>query len=142
MTTQNVTVFSGNVRILDAIKCSSCLPIVFEPQVLYNQVYLDGGIFVDALSSITPENTLVLHISAPAERIFPGELESMTIPIFLHRVYRNMRTKPSGKNVIWLQNTTIGILQELKPEDKALLYEQGYSQTLAFLTKRTSQELK
>lgn len=142
MTTQNITVFSGNVRILDAIKCSSCLPIVFEPQVLYNQVYLDGGIFLDSMGNIVPENTLILHISAPAENIFPGELSTITIPTFLHRVYRNMRTKPVSKNLVWLQNNTIGILQDLKPEDKELLYQQGYSQTLAFLSKRSPQELK
>ena len=142
MTTQNITIFSGNIRILDAIKCSSCLPIIFEPQVLYNQVYLDGGVFVDSLASIVQEDTLVLHISAPAENIFPGEIPNMTIPTFLHRVYRNMRTKPACKNLIWLQNNTIGLLQDLTIEDKELLYQQGYSQTLAFLTKRTSQELK
>lgn len=142
MTTQNVTMFSGNVRILDAIKCSSCLPVVFEPQILYNQVYLDGGIFVDSLAGIVPENSLILHISAPAENIYPNEIANITIPTFLHRVYRNMRVKSFNKNLVWLQNNTIGILQELKPEDKQLLYDQGYSQTIAFLTKRSAEELK
>jgi len=142
MTTQNVTIFSGKVRILDAIKCSSCLPIVFEPQILYNQVYLDGGIFVNSLASIAPEHAIILHISPPAENIFPNEIGEMTIPVFLHRVYRNMQSKPTHKNLVWLQNNTIGILQDLKPEDKELLYNEGYSQTLAFLTKRFAQELK
>lgn len=142
MTTQNVTVFSGKVRIIDAIKCSSCLPLVYEPQVLYNQVYLDGGIFIDSLASVVPTTTLVLHISAPAENIFPSELSDMTIPTFIHRVYRNMRTKSTITNMVWLQNNTIGILQDLKPEDKELLYRQGYSQTLGFLTKRLPEELK
>jgi predicted acylesterase/phospholipase RssA len=138
MTTQNVTIFSGKVRILDAIKCSSCLPIVFEPQILYNQVYLDGGIFLNSLASIAPENAIILYISPPAENVFPSEIEEMTIPVFLHRVYRNMQINPTHKNLVWLQNNTIGILQDLKPEDKELLYTEGYSQALAFLTKRLS----
>ncbi len=142
MTTQNINVFSGSVRILDAIRCSSCLPIVFEPQVLYNQVYMDGGIFIDSLDNVVPDTTLVLHISAPAENIFPAELEAMPIPSFVHRIYRNMRNKPTGKNLIWLQNSTVSILQDLTPEDKELLVEQGYSQTLAFLTKRGAKELQ
>lgn len=142
MTTQNVTVFSGNVRILDAIKCSSCLPLVFEPQVLYNQIYLDGGVFVDSLVNVVSESTLVLHISAPAENVFPQELADMSIPTFIHRVYRNMRAKPVSRNLIWLNNSTIGLLQELTEADKQLLYDQGYSQTLAFLTKRAAQELQ
>lgn len=142
MTTQNVTIFSGGVRILDAIKCSSCLPIVYEPQILYNQVYLDGGILVDSLVSVAPENTLVLHISAPAESIFPAELSSMPIPTFIHRIYRNMRAKVTSRNMVWLQNNTIGILHDITLQDKELLYTQGYSQTLAFLTKRRTEELK
>jgi predicted acylesterase/phospholipase RssA len=142
MTRQTATIFQGNVRVLDAIKCSSCLPFVFMPQVLYNQVYLDGGIMVDSLSELTPPDTLVLHISAPAEGIYPHELTTLSLPSFVHRIYRNTRPRPMGKNVLWLQNTTIGILQQLSPEDKVLLYDQGYSQAFAFLSKRFPQKLK
>jgi hypothetical protein len=142
MTRQTPTIFQGNVRVLDAIKCSSCLPLVFTPQVLYNQVYLDGGILVDSLSEITPPDTLVLHISAPAEEIYPQELNAMTLPTFVHRVYRSTRSKPVGSNVLWLQNATIGILQQLSPADKVLLYEQGFSQAYVFFTKRFPQKLQ
>ncbi len=142
MTTQNITVFSGSVRILDAIKCSSCLPLIFEPQVLYNQIYLDGGVFVDSLVNVVADSTLVLHISAPAENVFPQELGDMPIPTFIHRVYRNMRSKPVSRNLIWLQNTSIGLLQQLSDQDKQQLYDEGYSQTLAFFAKRSAKELQ
>ncbi len=142
MTRQTPTVFQGNVRVLDAIKCSSCLPFVFVPQVLYNQVYLDGGILVDSLSELTPPDTLVLHISAPAEGIYPQDISTINLPTYIHRVYRSMRPKPVGSNVLWLQNTTISILQQLTPADKTLLYDQGYSQASAFLTKRFPQKLE
>jgi len=142
MTRQTPTVFQGNIRVLDAIKCSSCLPLVFTPQVLYNQVYLDGGILMDSLSELVPPDTLVLHISSPSEAIFPHELSTLTLPSFVHRVYRSIRPKPFGSNVLWLQNTSIGILQPLTPADKNLLYDQGYSQTLAFFAKRFPQKLE
>lgn len=142
MTTYTTTVFSGTVPILDAIKCSSCLPMVFAPQILYNQVYLDGGILIDSLESIAPTDCLTLHISAPRETIFPNELSDMTLTSYLHRVYRGMRTKPPTRNMLWLHNSTIGLLQELTPADKALLVEQGTSQTLAFLAKRFPQEFE
>ena len=41
-----------------------------------------------------------------------------------------------GKNTIWFENNSIGILQELTPEMKEMLYTEGRSQTLAFLAKR------
>ncbi len=140
MTTRRTTIFSGNVPVLDAIKCSSCLPMVYEPQVLYNQVYLDGGIFVDSLVNVVPKDTLVLHISAPAETIFPQDIEELSISSFVHRVYRNMRAAPSGRNLVWLQNNTVSILQELTPEDKIQLFEEGCSQTLAFFAKLRAKE--
>lgn len=142
MTRQTPTIFQGNVRVLDAIKCSSCLPFVFAPQVLYNQVYLDGGILVDSLSDLAPPDALVLHISAPAEGMYPNDLQTLSLPTFMYRVYRSTRPKPMGSNVLWLQNTTIGILQELSPADKMLLFDQGYSQASLFLSKRFPQKLQ
>lgn len=142
MTSHTTTVFSGTVPILEAIKCSSCLPVVFTPQILYNQVYLDGGILMDSLASVAPPECLTLHISAPSETIFPGELQDMTLATYLHRVYRGMRTKAPSRNMLWLNNSTISILQELSPAEKASLVDEGYSQTLAFLAKRFPKELE
>jgi len=48
------TIFSKDVPILDALKCSCCIPGIFKPQVLYNQIYIDGGVFVPCVSSIAP----------------------------------------------------------------------------------------
>jgi predicted acylesterase/phospholipase RssA len=140
MTTQNTTIFSENVPILDAIKCSSCLPLVFTPQILYNQVYLDGGVFVRCLSSVVPEDTLTISITFPPQKVFPSDIENLTIPGFIGRIYSGSQKAHVSKNTLHLHNDTINILQELTAEDKQLLYDQGYSQTLAFLTKRASQE--
>lgn len=141
MTSHTTTIFSGTVPVLDAIKCSSCLPIVFTPQVLYNQVYLDGGVLLDSMTTVTPQDCLTLHISSPSETIFPSELADMTLATYLHRVYRGMRNKPPTRNTLWLYNNTVSILQELTPAEKTLLVDEGYSQTLAFLSKRLPKEL-
>lgn len=137
MTTQNTTIFSENVRILDAIKCSSCLPLVFTPQVLYNQVYLDGGVFVRCLSSVVPSETLTISISFPPKGIFPQDIDSLTVPAFVGRVYSSTNKMAPSRNTLHLQNDSISVLQDLTPDDKDLLYSEGYSQTLAFLAKRT-----
>lgn len=140
MTTHNPTVFTKQVRILDALRCSSCLPILFQPQVLYNHVYLDGGLFVDCLSSLAPRDCLVLHISDPGEKLYASELETLPLSTYLHRIYRSMRGRPSAPNVLWLQNSSVGLLQEMTPEQKDALCAQGTSQTLAFMSKRLAKE--
>jgi hypothetical protein len=142
LTTHNPTVFTKQVRILDAIKCSSCLPLFFQPQVLYNHVYLDGGLFVDCLSSLVPSDCLVLHISDPGEKLYASELETIPLMTYLHRIYRSMRKAPTEPNVLWLQNSTIGILQDVSEAEKAALDRSGESQTLAFLSKRAPQEVQ
>lgn len=142
LTTHNPTVFTKHVRILDALRCSSCIPFVFQPQVLYNNVYVDGGVLVDCLSSITPSTTLVLHLSEPGSKVFVQDIESMTLTTYLHRIYRATRTHPHGSNILWLQNATIGILHDMTPEEKEMLLRDGDSQTLAFFAKRFPNELK
>ena len=140
MTTQTTTIFSGQVPILEAIKCSSCLPLVFPPQILYNQVYLDGGVLMDSLGSVVPPECLVLHISSPSERLFPKDIADIPLTTYLHRVYRGMRNRPVTRNTLWLHNDSIGILQEITQAEKDLLVEEGLSQTRAFLAKRLPKE--
>jgi hypothetical protein len=141
MTTKNPTIFQDNVPILEAIKCSSCLPFIFEPQVLYNHVYIDGGLMVESLDTIVPKTCLVVHISELGVPIYANQLKDMSISAFMYRIYRCTRGKPKGENVLWLRDETIHILQQLSEKDKRHLYDQGYLQTTAFFTQRFAKEL-
>lgn len=141
MTTQHPTVFKGNVRILDAIKCSSCLPFIFEPQVLYDHVYLDGGLMIDSLEMVVPKTCLVIHISELGNPITPSHIQDLSVPSFMYQIYRGMRRKPKRENILWLRDETISILQQLTDQDKQHLYDQGYLQATAFLTKTFPKEL-
>jgi NTE family protein len=142
LTTQTPVVFAKRVPILDALLCSSCLPFVFTPQILYNNVYVDGGVMIDCLDTIVPEECLVLHISEMAASVYPSHLAEMDLSSFLYAVYRSSRHRPTGRNVMWLRNASVSILQELSPEEKDALLAEGYSQALAFLSKRFPQELE
>jgi hypothetical protein len=142
LTTHNPTVFTKQVRILDAIRCSSCIPLLFQPEVLYNNVYVDGGLFVDCLDALVGPDTLVLHISDPGEKLYASELETISLTTYLYRVYRSTRGRPASPNVLWLRNSTVGLLQDLTlPEREALLAD-GDLQTRTFLTKRLAKEGK
>ena len=142
MTTKMTTIFTKQVRILDAIRCSSCLPFVFQPQVLYNNVYLDGGVMVDCLDSLVPDDCLVLHISELPTHLYASRLETMDFTSYLYAIYRCARTRPVKPNVLWLRNSSVSILQELTSEQKEALVEDGYSSAVAFLTKRVAKERK
>jgi hypothetical protein len=109
---------------------------------LYSNVYLDGGVFVDCLDSIVDADCLVLHISEPSRNLYAKEMESLALTDFVYRVYRATRGRPSGANVLWLQNTTVGLLQDLTDAEKDDLIQQGVTQTTAFLTKRLAKERK
>lgn len=75
------TIFSKNVSLLEAIKCSCCVPGVFKPQVLYNQVYVDGDFFSPNISGIVPtsDDTLILTLPRPrAIRITAETIDSIS----------------------------------------------------------------
>lgn len=142
LTTQTTTIFAKQVRILDALRCSACIPLVFQPQVLYNNVYVDGGVSIDCLDSVVPEDCLVLHISEVARPVYSSQLPDMDLSTFFYSVYRTSRGRPTSPNVLWLRNATIGVLQELTPGDRELLIADGMSSTQAFLGKRLLKERK
>jgi len=143
LTTLRSNLLTCGIPVLDAIKCSACLPFVFVPQVLYNQVYVDGGVFMDSLAKVVPDTCLVLHISSTADAIYPSELDTMSFSKFIHTIYRGARCGNAlGHNVLWLQNNTISILQAIGDKEKEQLYNEGFSQTRDFLTKRFPEELK
>jgi hypothetical protein len=75
------TIFSKNVPLLEAIKCSCCVPGVFKPQVLYNQVYVDGDFFSPNICGIVPtsDDTLILTLPRPrAIRITAETIDSIS----------------------------------------------------------------
>jgi hypothetical protein len=142
MTTRKVNLLTGDIPVLDAIKCSCCLPFVFEPQILHNQVYMDGGLIADSLDTYVPPDCLVFHISASGDSLFPSELASMPMAVFAHSIYRTLRATPRSPNVVWLQNDTVNMLQEITSDDKKRMFDQGYSQTTRFWSKRFAEKLE
>ena len=71
------TVFSKNVPLLDAIKCSCCIPAMFKPQELYGQLYVDGDLFVPSLSSIVKDGLVFSLVKKTSACITPKTIETM-----------------------------------------------------------------
>jgi hypothetical protein len=71
------SILTKNVPLLEAIKCSCCLPGVFKPQVLYNQVYIDGDFFAPNLAGVVPINETTLILTLPRPRMLNITAETL-----------------------------------------------------------------
>jgi hypothetical protein len=142
LTSGRATLLTGDVPVLDAIKCSCCLPFLFEPQVLYNHLYVDGSIKAHYIHKLVPRDCLVFHIDQSHKPLFVQDMSKTSFLGYVSHLYNISRTDSITPNTIWLRNETIQILQEVKQEEKQLLFDQGYSQTLAFFTNTSSEKLQ
>ena len=72
-------IFSGDISLIDALKCSCCIPGMFRPYELYGQIYVDGVLFTPCIANIMPENALALSLTKQRKRhITPSLIESMS----------------------------------------------------------------
>ena len=80
------TLFSKQVCILDALKCSCCIPGLFCPIELYGQLYVDGNIFVPCVASVMPPG-LVLSLHTPHRFLTPSNVASLSPLSYMDVLY-------------------------------------------------------
>jgi hypothetical protein len=136
MTTGRPTLLTGNVPILDALCCSSAIPLVYQPQVLFGDVYLDAGVHLRCIRSVVPIEALVIHISGKCTSITP---ESSVADILV-ACYSGKVSQYIGENMVRIRGVNFALLGELSQSDREYLVKEGYKQTLVFLTKRLAKE--
>jgi hypothetical protein len=136
MTTGRPTILTGKVPVLAALLCSSCVPGLFEPQELYGDIYLDGGVHLRCVAAVVPKETLVIHISGTCGRI----TSKSSLHELLSACYGGRVTQYFGPNICRIKGVKFGLFGELTAEDRAYLAAEGYSQTLAFLTQPSAEE--
>ena len=141
LTTRKAVFFTGNIPILDAIRASSCLPFVFHPQVLYNNVYIDGGFYAHNMHKVVPPECLVFHISRADLNITPERLKTMTVSDYSATLYEAFRMESVTDNVLWFKNDTISLMQELSDTQKKQLFDDGVAQGSRFFSKRFPEKL-
>jgi hypothetical protein len=131
LTTGKRNLLTGNIPIYDALCCSCCIPLVFEPMVLYNQIQVDGGVFTRCIQSVVPSGTLVIHISGTGGKVNPDS----SLGQILFCCYGGHRSQYQGDHIIRLQNNTVNILSNITAQQKQQMVHDGYTQTKEFLTK-------
>lgn len=140
LTTCRSVWLTGRVPVLKAILCSCCIPLVFQPQVLYNNVYIDGGILEPFIHKVVPPDCLVFQIERLAQSVFPSQLDAMPLQDMLYQILALTRAKTLPTNVVAFANNTVRVLQELSVEDKASLFHCGLAGVRRFFAKDLPQE--
>jgi hypothetical protein len=142
ITTQRPTLLTGNIPLLAAMKASCCLPFIYHPQVIHNQLYLDGGVYSENMYEAVPKGTLVLDIAHIKQPIFPSTLESLSIFDMVRTLWAGLRSVRVHADAVNLNIDGIYLLDELTSEDKKRMIDSGYAQTLRFLAKRAPKEVQ
>ena len=141
ITTQRPTLLTGNIPLLAAMKASCCLPFIYHPQMIHNQLYLDGGVYSENIYSAVPAGTLVLDIAHIKRAIFPSTLEALSVFDMVRTLWAGLRSVRVHADAINLHIDGIYLLDELAEEDKTRMINAGYSQSVRFFAKRFPKEL-
>lgn len=82
------TIFSNDVKVLDALRCSCCIPFLFHPQQLGDQLYVDGDILTPNLTTVCSEDTIVINLDKHRKHtITPSELDSLSAMEYAKELY-------------------------------------------------------
>lgn len=136
MSTRRPAMLTGEVPLLQALLCSCCLPGIFEPQVLYGDVYLDAFVYTRRLEHAVPPGTLVLVLREAGEKITP---KSSLSDILFACVIGNAKSHDSV-DVCHFKNLGIGMIDDVTDKQREEMIHQGYLQTLSFLAKMAAKE--
>ena len=82
------TIFSGDVSVLDALRCSCCIPFLFHPQQVGDNLYVDGNVLTPNLTSICSADTTILNLDKYRKHsIMPSQLESLSAIDYARELY-------------------------------------------------------
>jgi predicted acylesterase/phospholipase RssA len=141
------SVLCGNVTIVDAIKCSCCIPALFKPQQLYGQFYLDGDIFSPCISNVVDidKYTLVLSLlkqsgtpltTKTVGSISPLDYAGSLYSMVMIQLY-NSQSKPG---ILHLKYPGLYSMSALEDLDVDAIIQYSESELRTFLSKRRNQE--
>lgn len=125
LTKAKPTIFSGDVFLVDALRCSCAIPGIFKPQILYNQVYIDGDVFCPSLDHFLPnrENAICLSLKCKMiqNNFTPEEIEKMSPLSYIHDMYslitQNFHNQTRTDRTIQINYPKLTSMSDLKDFD-------------------------
>lgn len=125
LTKAKPTIFSGDVLLVDALRCSCAIPGVFKPQILYDQVYIDGDIFCPSVDYFVPnlDNAICLSLKTKivVNEFTPDKIEEMSPVKYIHDIYslmtENFHAQTRTDRTIRLSYPKLTSMSDLKDFD-------------------------
>ena len=140
-------ILSGNVPVVDALKCSCCIPALFKPQQLYGQFYVDGDIFSPCISNVVDidKSTLVVSLlkqpgtpvtSKNIEKTSPFDYAGSLYLMVMIQLYK-AQSKPG---VLHLRYPGLRSISTLDDMDLPAILKYSEEELRTFLAERGNQE--
>ena len=134
------TLFTKDVPILTALQCSCCIPGLFRPQIVYDQVYVDGGVFVPCLSWLQPD-AFVLTLAKQTTHLTPSKLITLSPLGFAHSLYTSAYNlfveQRKTENVLCLSYPNLHSDTDLTTMDLQPVLEHARSELRRFLRSKS-----
>lgn len=134
------TVFTKDVPILDALKCSCCVPGVFKPQNLYGQLYIDGGVLVPCISWLHPDALVLSLTKQRTAKLTPETLASISPMDYMKDMYaiaiNHFMTLHKTDNIITLSYPDLQSDSELDEFDISDILKSASTSMRGFLASK------
>jgi len=141
------SVISGDVPVITALKCSCCLPAVFHPQELYDQLYIDGDILTPCISHVVDvdQETLVVSlIKQSATSVTSKNIEELSPFNYIGNLYLmvvlqlyKLESKPG---ILHLKYPGLYSTSKLEELDTEKIFEFSRQSLRTFITQRRFQK--
>ena len=146
ITKKCLTVFQGDVPITKAFRASCCIPLIFCPQEINNNLFVDGGYLTNMMLDYIPEKlkekTLEISIRFDDIGITPESIKKLTYFEFLYSLYKvsciyeiKSRQHPNDVRLTYKLSAGMSDVSEKQREE---MIKAGYESTRSFFTKRSS----
>ncbi len=134
VTTGKSCLLTGDVPLIAALRCSCCIPFLFQPQTLFGHVFVDGAVYSRSIRLVVPKDTLVFQIAG-------GEYGPTDFMSYVRAVLSGPSHQYRGETTLVFQQTTsLSPLEDPSEEDIRTLIQEGYSQARSWLAERIAEE--
>lgn len=145
LTKKLLTVFKGDVLILDAISASSCIPMLFSPKDINNCAYVDGGYLTNTLINYIPpedrHHTLVVSIIHDEPNLSPSKISKISLISYIYALYMVSciyeRKTNAFPNEIHLRHALASGVSDVSENEHRDMVAKGYELTRAFYAQRS-----
>lgn len=124
-------VFSGRSFIVPAVVASSCIPALFEPEVIGGVQYVDGGVVsrlpIEAIRAFEPDVVVAVDVFAESGEVtdYPNALSVLSRAVdIMDRNYTKAKTKEDNPDL--LVTPDLGNMSQYTFKDLDFAFEQGY----------------